>query len=1154
MLYEKTLSRKIVGGVQDEGVPAETLTEQEGEYPAEDAISDEEAEPTESENLLPDSPKSHNGITTFAGRAWKKVSEKVASSFRRNKPEPEKKMPASMGKILNLMRNDVYEIAQRFWEFQNLISKPIGLILSIALIWRLIGWSCMVGVATVVVAQCINAVLARQLISWEKVRRKATDSKLHQISQFVEAIRHLRWYGWHPTWLNKIMDARQKELNLKIVTNLWNIAITFFNTLGSGLLPVAAFYAYTALAGQELRIDIAFPAMQLFNMLQSNLKEIPSLITVILNATVAVGRIEDFMSEPDKTEIQDVPIGSDGTLELNHASFAWPKVERNVLHDITLSFPPGLTVVFGEVAAGKTALLQALLGELDLREGELIKPNHPIAYCAQTPWLQSMSIRENILFSSQYEDSRYKRTLEACALTTDLANFQHGDLSNIGENGIGLSGGQKARVALARAVYSRAKMIFLDDPLSALDQQTAQSIVAQCLGGDLMKGRTIVLVTHRTDLCAGLADQLIEVSHGVVRIVEDQAETSNGLSSPLAESKPLNGNAEQMDKAQEEAAVPEDFMEEEHRAHGGVKAAVYWRYVKAGKLRWWFVLVFFAVVFRFFMVAETWFIKEWGEAYDEPQERLFTIQAVVPEIGTADSPLSGLFDRFPDPAVNVKPWLIALLIIVVAESLTIMLSQCAMLIVTYSAGRQLFREIMSRVSSATFRFYDVTPVGRLMNRLTSDIGTIDGNIANQFHSVAWNGIAWISSIIIIASVTPIFLVFSLALTFAFAYIFLCFLPTSQSLRRLEMVSLSPLMSNFGALLEGLTTVRAFCAQPRFQDRVIVVTDTFQKMDHFYWSLQAWLMYRFDLLSACSTFILTLLAIFTGISPGLTAFVLSAAGRFVRATHSICKEYGKLQMDFVSVERVVELLNLEQESPGTIDPPAWWPSYESDIVFENVTIRYAPHLDPALKNVSFRLKGGSNTAVIGRTGSGKSTLALALLATITPESGRILIHGIDIAKVSKQALRSRVTFLAQDPILFPGSMRQNLDPTEDQSDEACEAVLARVCGSYKWTLETEVDAGGRNLSQGQRQLVGLARAILRRSAVVIMDEATASIDKETAWEIQRVMREEMKDSTVITIAHRPSAVRDADFCLALGNGIVIDQGDPRDMDVSREVVI
>lgn len=310
------------------------------------------------------------------------------------------------------------------------------------------------------------------------------------------------------------------------------------------------------------------------------------------------------------------------------------------------------------------------------------------------------------------------------------------------------------------------------------------------------------------------------------------------------------------------------------------------------------------------------------------------------------------------------------------------------------------------------------------------------------------------------------------------------------------------------------------------------------------------MYRFDVLSACSTFILTLLAIYSDLSPGLTAFVLAAAGRFVQATHNLCKQYGQLQLNFVSVERVVELLHLEQESVGDIEPPASWPSYDSDIIFENVTIRYAPHLDPALSDVSFVLKGGSNTAVIGRTGSGKSTLALALLATITPESGRILIGGIDIAKVNRQALRSRVTFLAQEPVLFPGSLRHNLDPTKEHSDSECEEVLSRVCGNYNWTLSTQIDSGGKNLSQGQRQLVGLARAVLRRSAIVIMDEATASIDKETAWEIQRVLREEMSQSTVVTIAHRPSAVRGAEYCLALGNGKIVEQGSPEEVDLAR----
>jgi ABC-type multidrug transport system fused ATPase/permease subunit len=361
-----------------------------------------------------------------------------------------------------------------------------------------------------------------------------------------------------------------------------------------------------------------------------------------------------------------------------------------------------------------------------------------------------------------------------------------------------------------------------------------------------------------------------------------------------------------------------------------------------------------------------------------------------------------------------------------------------------------------------------------------------------------------------------------------------------------MVSLSPLMSNFGALVEGLTTVRAFNAQPRFQARVIEVVDNFQKNDHFYWSLQAWLSFRFSTMSASATLVMTLIAVYTGISPGLTAFVLITASRFVMYTEYMCRIYGQLEMQFTSVERVIELLDLEQEAPGVIDPPAHWPTYTGDITFEDATIRYAENLDPALQNITLTIPAGSNTAVIGRTGSGKSTLALSLLATIAPESGRILIDGVDISTVNKQALRSRVTFLAQEPVLFPGSMRKNLDPLDQYSDGACESVLAKIAGNHNWTLSTPIEGGGKGLSQGQRQLVGLARAMLRRSPVLIMDEATASIDFETAQRIQSVLREEMRESTVITIAHRLEAVKNADYCIVLGKGKLIQAGTAEEM--------
>ncbi|KAJ5288870.1 hypothetical protein N7478_001900 [Penicillium angulare] len=1128
MVYEKALSRKNIIGLRVDGEQVDG-----------DDTSVPEVE------FTPKKPS-----------IWKRLVS------RNSKKKPTiLKEPASMGKIFNLLRGDVYEVAQRFWEVDTLIDGPAGLFIAVGLVWALFGPSCFLGILAILLGQALNAVITRTLFQWEKTRRAATDNRLQITSQFVEAIRHLRWYGWQNHWLRQVMEARQHELNLRIITSLWNIVIRFVNAFSSGVFPVIALYAYTMIAGHELRIDTIFPALQLFAMLESRLRDLPRLITSLINAYIALARIEDFMAEPDK---EQPPIGrpvDDMNFEMQSCSFAWPGKIAPVLSDLNAKFPRGLTVVTGKVGSGKTALLQALLGELDLLSGKLHIPNEMMGYCAQTPWLQSMSIRDNILFSAPYEEVRYKHTLEACALLPDLAQFKHGDLSFIGENGIGLSGGQKARVALARAVYSSSRVLLLDDPLSALDHNTAEFVVRKCLSGQLMQNRTIILVTHRTALVQEIADQIIQISEGGA-LVHDKSAISKSINHTSHESNPLFQNLESDDlediNVEDHAnAVPDKFIEEEHRAEWGVKARVYWTYIKAGKYRWWLILVLILTIYRLANVGQSWFLKGWGEAYNDTSVALNDLPrwrgAVLGDIMLKSTPTvdkyflpQDLMYDLPSPRDDVRPWLWTFFAIASFQAVTLLLAQLLMLVIIYSAGKALFQQVMKRVSHATFRFFDVTPVGRLMNRLTSDIGVVDGNISEQFQVIAFQAITWISSMLVIASTTPAFLASALALTIAFILIFLWFLPTSQSLRRLEMVSLTPLLSNFGELLHGLTTVRAFRAEGRFQNRVISVVDKFQGMDHFYWSLQAWLISRFETLSAFSTFCLIGLALYTDTTPGMMAFVLIAANNFVDSTHQLCKQYGQLQMDFVSVERIDELLHIEEESAGTIEPSAAWPTYGKDIVFEDVTIRYAPHLEPSLTDVSLRIPGGSTAAVVGRTGSGKSTLAVSLLSVIKPETGRVIIDGINIAEVSTQALRTRVTFVAQDPILFPGSIRLNLDPTEEFSDEQCAEILDRLCGRHGWRLDTYIEAGGRNLSQGQRQLIALTRAVLRRSPIVILDEATASIDHETSLEMQQIVREELQSSTVITIAHRIEAVKDADYFIVLDQGRVARQGYVRDL--------
>ncbi|KAI0533578.1 ABC transporter [Xylaria digitata] len=1119
MVYAKTLSRKSYGQRVEDGEHAQENGLVNGHDNEGAGVGVDEETP-----LLGRQPEPSRFKRIFG--VFK--SRKAIPSKKTKNPSNQ---PATMGKILNLMKSDVYDVAQRFWDFAGLITTPLQLVLSFVFLWRLLGWPCLLGLAWFILLQLLNTRCIQRLYLNEKLRRAASDVRINATSQFIEAIRPLRWYDWQSKWLDTIMKSRAAELHLRIITGIWSIAISATNLSGSTLFPVFTFFAYTYIVKQPLTVDIAFPALQLFTMLETSLKEIPNLVTVLLNAYVSLSRIEAFMAEPDKQEGDSDDSTSE--VEFQDATFAWSTNHKTVLKDLNLRFTTGISIVCGKVGTGKTALLQAILGELDMINGGCVLPNQMVGYCAQSPWLQNMSIRDNILFNFPYDHTRYRKVVDACALTPDLASFLHGDLSNIGENGIGLSGGQKARVALARAVYSTSRILLLDDPLAALDHGTAESIVRKLFQGPLMEGRTIILVTHRVDLCAHLAEQFIEIDKGRARVL-GLDEMSQEITILAKEQDSPNHSHEEdshpMVEEEGNTAIPDKFITDEHRESGGVVARIYWIYIKAGKLRWWLMVIALFSAFRFARIFNAWFLKAWGEGYSSVAE------LTLATWGLGD----GIFDNLPSPVDNVTPWLVWYAAMGLTMTILYTLTQCGLLLILYLAAKNLFGRVLHRVSNATFRFYDTTPVGRLMNRLTTDIGMLDGGMIAPLQDVTFWSINWVTSMIVIASITPTFFVFALTMTLWFTYIFNLFIPTSQSLRRLEMVSLSPLMSNFGILLEGLATIRAFKAQPHFQNKNIVITDAFQKMDHFYWSLQAWLQYRFDAISAISTFSLVLLSLYQGLSPGLTAFVLATASQFVDATHGICRAYGKLQMDFVSVERVVELLDLEEEPAGHLKPPASWPSYSDDITFDQVTLKYAPHLDPSLQDMSFTIPGGATCAVLGRTGSGKSTLALALLATMHPEHGSVRVGGIDISQVNVHTWRQRISFVAQDPVLFPGTLRDNLDPLQLHSDTECEAALHRILGPG-WTLDSHVDDGGKNLSQGQRQLVGIGRAVLRRSPIIILDEATASIDKETALAIQDVLRDELAQSTVITIAHRLEAVRDADYFLRLDAGRIVEAG-------------
>jgi ABC-type multidrug transport system fused ATPase/permease subunit len=703
-------------------------------------------------------------------------------------------------------------------------------------------------------------------------------------------------------------------------------------------------------------------------------------------------------------------------------------------------------------------------------------------------------------------------------------------------------------------LYSRARILLLDDPISSLDHNTAERIIRKAFTGTLVKGRAVVLATHRTRLVQHIATQFVEVSHGRLSISNEDPFEGTSASTPT-EQHAKQSDADAKDGKVVSEGQVSSFIKEENRESGGIKSIVWLTFILAAKW-WWLLLAIMLTLTRLLSLAMSWFYKAWGEAYARGAKHIYLATqnfghlkpsdiGILMELDGVDAFLSfDPGDYLPAPQDNLKPWLVWLFVLAVVTTFSLLGYAVSQFTTVYTTSKNMYAATIKRVTYATFRFYDVTPAGQLLNRLTSDISVLDNALMYLGYTIFF-ATSWIMSVTVIALVSPIFLILAAVLMFVFVLVFWHFLPTSRNLKRLETVSLSPLFTHFGELLQsqGLTTIRAFHAQQSFSKSATEIVDQVQGYTHVYWSIQNWLMYRYQNIGGIASFLLTASALLTNLSPGLTAFMLNYSWTLITTTHTLCLRFGDLQTEFISVERIVELLNVELEPPGTRLPPASWPHFGAPINFRNVTVRYAPHLDPSLKDITLSIPGGCITAVIGRTGSGKSTLALALLNIVRAETGIIEIDGEPLSDIDVATLRRRVTFIPQEPVLFDGTIHANLDPVGEFDKAECAAVLDRIAFSagQQWELGDRVEAGGRNFSQGQRQLLGLTRAVLRHSPIVVMDEATASIDVETAMMLQAVIREEMSEATVLTVAHRVEAVRGADYVVVLEGGRVKRKG-------------
>ncbi|KAI8334843.1 P-loop containing nucleoside triphosphate hydrolase protein [Choanephora cucurbitarum] len=1083
-----------------------------------------------------------------------------------------------MGQAVNLMSTDAALIAHIFSQWIMFVIAPIQLIAGIYLLYSLLGWSCFVGLCVNIVMMPINSLVTVRFSVAQERLMKVRDERVSLMNELLQGIRQIKFFAWESFWTDRINVSRKAELDQ--LTNLcvteamflimWHAVPLFINT--------AAFWSFTKLQGQELTAPIAFTSIAIFHELEFALAVIPGIIVDWLEMRVSLRRIQSFLEQPEiDTTHRECLTPENNEVGFKNATVIWPTqaavADASIfkLKDLDVMFPANqLSIICGATGSGKTLMMLSLLNETNIVEGTVQFPyqtvplnsldgmfedstlpsdwiaSNTVAYVSQVAWLQNDSIRNNILFGLPFVPSRYYAVVECCALDKDLAYLDDGDETEIGEKGITLSGGQKARIALARAVYSRASHVLLDDVLSAVDAHTARFLHQQCLTGPLMKYRTVILITHQISLCIQQSAFVVLIKDGGVYLsgspleIQQQGKlgllynenietTSQDLDDGLsaANSETNRGRSSVKSDGSQKKTV-KALVKEEERQQGTVKLEYYRIYSHVfGSWSFWILFLSSIVIYELLNVASTWWVKRWSEIY-------------ASDLSVADNDLNMYLAVYV--AINF------MIIVMVAIQYTLGFFR------GIHASKVIHNQLLQKVFGASLYFFDTTPVGRILNRFSGDLDAIDTQIPFSFTHIFVDWIVVLAVVLVAIITTPLVIgpmILALAGTLYFAK---SFVSCSRDLNRMRSVTESPILTQFGETIAGMATIRAFGVKQQFLVEMMKRVDINAHVKFYRFSMNQWFDLRLSMMGSVITFVtgVTIMINLDKMDSGLAGFCLTFVSMFTTLVERGVERYNSLENSFNAVERVVEYMQIEQEAPRITDtrPPVDWPT-EGAIEVKQLQVRYASDLPIILKNISFNVHSREKIGIVGRTGSGKSTLALSLFRFIEAAEGRISIDGIDIATLGLEDLRSHLSIIPQDPVLFSGTVRTNLDPFGQYEDNEILMALKRVhlitsqeqLSDY---LTQTVAEGGRNFSQGQKQLLCLARALLKKNRILLMDEATASVDFDTDRAIQQSISEEFLESTVICIAHRLNTVIQYDRILVLDHGRIVEFANPLEL--------
>ncbi|XP_042345538.1 multidrug resistance-associated protein 1-like [Plectropomus leopardus] len=1076
------------------------------------------------------------------------------------------------GEIINLVSADTQKLMDFVVYFNSIWVTPIEIALCFYFLWQLLGPSALAGITTVLLIFPLNGFIAKMRSKLQEVQMKFMDGRIKLMNEILSGVKILKFYAWEEAFLRRVGVLRDGELQaLKKSQILHSVSLASFNS-SSFLIALSVFSVYVLIDERNvLDAQKIFVSVALINILKNPLSQLPFAMSTTMQAVVSLRRLGNFLCQDElkPDNVERLPYSTDGHgVVVQGASFSWTNDGPPCLRRIDVRVKTGsLVAVVGHVGSGKSSLLSAMLGEMERRSG-FVSVKGSVAYVPQQAWIQNASLKDNILFGGERKESWYHRVLEACALLPDLDILPARDSTEIGEKGLNLSGGQKQRVSLARAVYRKSDVYLLDDPLSAVDAHVGQHIFDRVIGPrGLLKDKTRVLVTHGLSFLSK-ADLVLVMEEGQISEMGSYTElmdrkgafarfihtfnVNQRRESPTPRDKSSRKSVSRLsmtdfsiDLSQEQLiscdmssasvqvmeAVDQDLdaedagkLTEVDKAHTGrVKLQMYREYFRTVGLTFIMTIIFLCAFQQAASLAYNYWLSLWADE--------------LPVNGTQ---------------IDHELKLSVFAALGCTQGMAMFGTTLAIALGGIVASRHLHADLLHSVLHSPMSFFEVTPSGNLLNRFSKEIDAIDCMIPDGLKMMLGYLFKLLEVCIILLLATPFTGLVLLPLTCVYIFIQSFYVASSCQLRRLEAVSRSPIYSHFNETVQGASVIRAFGEQGFFVLQANRRIDSNQEAYFPRFVATRWLAVNLEFLGNLLVLAAAILSVRgrDELSPGIVGLAVSHSLQVTGILSWIVRSWTDVENNIVSVERVKEYDHTLKEAPWTLEGsllPASWPS-TGNIQLEDYGLQYRKGLDWALNNISINIQDREKVGIVGRTGAGKSSLALGIFRILEAAKGRIFIDGIDIAQIGLHDLRSRITIIPQDPVLFSGSLRMNLDPFDTCSEEdlwkALElAHLSGFVSALPQKLDHLCCEGGENLSLGQRQLLCLARALLRKTKILVLDEATAAVDLKTDQLIQSTIRTQFDDCTVLTIAHRLNTIMDYTRVIVMDRGSVAEMDSP-----------